>query len=257
MHDKQAWYSISASQHVFVDCMCENGCCSADSAQDVAEEKIWQALAYLTDEVCAGNRPNVAHASRLFGCPLTTLHCRWKGGRRSLKEANEAKQLLSPAQEAALVLWLEMLGDEGTPICKCTVRKRVEVICGKRPSRNWIYDKHPRLHESPVYSPLFNPSHCGGAQVQQAGAIPTPLTASTSQQHANSLRQPLGNSFLTNVTLSHSLFHILHISLPSYSQFNLLPQQPLAPPQLDLQHNNSTTIPPHLNSQYPHYFNSL
>jgi hypothetical protein len=26
-----------------------------------------------------------------------------------------------------------------TPICKHTVRKHVEVICGKRPSRNWIY----------------------------------------------------------------------------------------------------------------------
>ena len=90
MRDRQAQYSISASQRVFVDhCMLENEHCSADSARDVAvEEKIRQALAYLTDEVRAGNKPNVAHASRSFGCPLTTLRCRWKG-RRFLKEANE------------------------------------------------------------------------------------------------------------------------------------------------------------------------
>lgn len=119
--------------------MRKNGRYSADSARDVAEQKTRQALSYLTDEVRDGNKPNIAHASRLFGCPPTTLRCRWKGNRRSLKEANEAKQLLSPAQEAAVVLWLEMLGDEGTPICKRAIKKRVEVICGKRPSKNWIY----------------------------------------------------------------------------------------------------------------------
>ena len=111
-----------------------------------------------------------------------------------------------------------------------------------------------------MYSPLFNPSCHGGAQVQQAAAAILTLligTPSTSQQCANSLRQPLKNSFLTNVTLSHPLSHIPHIPPPSYShsQFNLLPwapQPPLAPsPQFNLQHNNSTTISPHLNS-YPH-----
>jgi hypothetical protein len=113
------------------------------------------------------------------------------------------------------------------------------------------FDKHPHLRESPVYAPLFNSSRCGGPQVQQAAAIPTPLTPSTSQQRADSMRQPLGNSFLTNVTLSHPLSHIPHIPPPSYShsQFNLLPPQPplAPPPQFNLQHNNSTTIsPPHL-----------
>ena len=119
--------------------MRKNGRYSANPARDVAEQKIQQALAHLTDEVRAGNKPNVTHASRLFGCPPTTLRCRWKGERRSHKEASEAKQLLSPGQEAAIVLWLEMLGAEGTPICKRTIKKRVEVICGKRPSKNWVY----------------------------------------------------------------------------------------------------------------------
>jgi len=122
------------------------------------------------------------------------------------------------------------------------------------------FDKHPHLRESPVYFPLFNPSHCGGAQVQQAAAIPTLLIPSTSQQRTDSLRQPLENSFLTNVTLSHPLSHIPYIPPPSYShsQFNLLPPQPplAPPPQFNLQHNNSTsTISPHLNSYYIQYPN--
>ena len=109
------------------------------TARNVAEQKIQQALAYLTEELRTGKKANISHASRLFGCPFTTLRCRWNGDRRSLKEANEGKQLLSPSQEAAIVLWLEMLGDEGTPICKRIIKKRVEIICSKRPSKNWIY----------------------------------------------------------------------------------------------------------------------
>jgi hypothetical protein len=76
--------------------MRENGRYSADPARDVAEQKIQQALAYLTDEVHAGNKPNVAHASRLFGCPPTTLRCRWKGERRSHKEAKHRTHPLHP-----------------------------------------------------------------------------------------------------------------------------------------------------------------
>jgi hypothetical protein len=52
---------------VFVDVCAstENGCCSANSVRDLAEDKIRLALAYLTDEVHAGNRPNVMLAGYL------------------------------------------------------------------------------------------------------------------------------------------------------------------------------------------------
>ena len=123
------------------------------------------------------------------------------------------------------------------------------------------FDKHPCLHESPVYSLLFNPSYHSGAQ-----QMPTILTPSTSQQSANSLQQPLENisySSLTNVALFHPLSHTpSHIFPPphSHSQFNPVitqaqppPGPPWSSPQSNLQHNNSTTIPHPFHLYYTQY----
>ena len=111
------------------------------------------------------------------------------------------------------------------------------------------FDKHPRLRDSPVYSPLFNPSHRSGAQ--QTAAIPTP-SASQQPAIADSSRQPLGNishSSLTNIALSHPCFAVPHTSPP-----HLQLQPPL---QSNLQYNNfNSTISHPLNlhyTQYPSY----
>ena len=189
------------------------------TARNIAEQKIQQALAYLTEELRTGKKANISHASKLFGCPFTTLRCRWNGDRRSLKEANEGKQLLSPSQEDTIINY---------------------------------FNKHPRLRDSPVYSPLFNPSRRSGAQAaQQTAAIPTP-SASQQPAVADSSRQPLGNishSSLTNVALSHPCFAVPHTSPP-----HLQLQPPL---QSNLQYNNfNSTISHPLNlhyTQYPSY----
>jgi hypothetical protein len=86
-----------------------------------------------------GCKPNVAAAARRHSVNYTTLRNRFQGHTKPRMEAHGCQQHISPEQETVLVAWLEHLGTTGHPVCKCTIKRRVEFLCGKKPGQNWVY----------------------------------------------------------------------------------------------------------------------
>lgn len=95
-----------------------------------------------------GCKPNIAATARHFSISYTTLRNRFQGHTKPRKESHGHQQNISPEQETVLVAWLEHLGTTGHPVCKRTIKRRVEFMCGKKPGRNWVYrflGRHPQI----------------------------------------------------------------------------------------------------------------
>jgi hypothetical protein len=82
-------------------------------------------------------------------------------------DAHVAQQILTPAQEAALVAWTIKRGREGRPVTQIGLRAQVKELTGTRPSRGWTYAfevRNPRLVFStprsldPRRAACFNPT---------------------------------------------------------------------------------------------------
>lgn len=92
-------------------------------------------------------------AGAAVGCPKkhVTIWRRWKGVTKARKSAHAAQQLLKPPQEKVLLSWIKFLGATGTPLSKRTIAPKVEALCGKKPSRRWVY-RFLRRHADCVMS---------------------------------------------------------------------------------------------------------
>ena len=86
-----------------------------------------------------GCKPNLAVAARHHSVNYTTLRNRFQGHTKPINQAHASQQHISPEQESILVSWLEHLASTGHPVCKRTIKQRVEFMCGKKPGHNWIY----------------------------------------------------------------------------------------------------------------------
>ncbi|KAL1744644.1 hypothetical protein HDZ31DRAFT_38080 [Schizophyllum fasciatum] len=78
----------------------------------------------------------------------STLTRRFGGHTQSRDIAHARQQLLRRSVEDVLVEWSEFVGKTGKPLCKRTLAPLVERLCGRKPSRTWIYrflGRHPRL----------------------------------------------------------------------------------------------------------------
>ena len=71
--------------------------------------------------------------------PYHTLRNRFLGITRPYKEAHYSQQLLSPEEEHVLVDWIHFYSNTSHPLSKRTIRKKVQCICGKKPSKGWIH----------------------------------------------------------------------------------------------------------------------
>jgi Tc5 transposase DNA-binding domain len=69
---------------------------------------------------------------------LGTIRNRASGAHQDARKGHEAQQLLSPIQENILVEWITLLSDTGHCISKRTLRKKAEVLCGRKPGQTWI-----------------------------------------------------------------------------------------------------------------------
>lgn len=96
-----------------------------------------------------GCKSNIAAAARRHpAVNYTTLRNRFQGLTKPRKVSHAGQQRISPEQESVLVEWIEHLGITGHPVCKRTIKKRVEFLCGKKPSRGWVYrflERHPEI----------------------------------------------------------------------------------------------------------------
>jgi len=95
-----------------------------------------------------GCKPNIAATARRHSVNYTTLRNRFQGHTKPRNESHGHQQLISPEQESVLVAWLEHLGTTGHPVCKRTIKQRVEFMRGKKPGRDWVYrflGRHPQI----------------------------------------------------------------------------------------------------------------
>ena len=95
-----------------------------------------------------GCKPNIAAAARCHSVIYTTLHNRFHGHTKPSKEAHAHQQCISPEEETVLIEWLKHLGSTGHPVCKRTIKQRVESMGKKKPGRNWVYrflGRHPEI----------------------------------------------------------------------------------------------------------------
>jgi hypothetical protein len=114
------------------------------------EESIQAACKELNAELKAnpGCKPCISAAARRHSVNYSTLRNRFQGHTKPRKEAHGHQQCITPEQETVLVAWLEHLGTTGHPVCKRAIKRRVETMGGKKPSRNWIYrflGQHPEI----------------------------------------------------------------------------------------------------------------
>lgn len=68
-----------------------------------------------------------------------TLHNRYQKKCVPHSRAHFQQQLLSPEAEKVLVDWIVFLSDTAHPLSKRTIRKKAEVLCGRKPGFRWIY----------------------------------------------------------------------------------------------------------------------
>ena len=86
-----------------------------------------------------GCKPNLSAASRHHSLKYSTLQNHFQGHTKLQKEAHGCQQCISPKQEVVLVAWLKHLGTTGHLVCKCMIRHRVALMCGKKPGQGWVY----------------------------------------------------------------------------------------------------------------------
>ena len=96
--------------------------------------RIPEALADLeTQEV-----PNIAETARKYDLVPYTLGNRWKGRTTSMAEAvSEMHQVLTNAQEKALVSIINKLSDRRMPLTSAIVKNLAEEIRGVPVRKNW------------------------------------------------------------------------------------------------------------------------
>ena len=95
-----------------------------------------------------GCKPRIAAAARCHSVNYSTLRNRFQGHTKPRNKAHGDQQCISPEEETVLVAWLEHLGMTGHPVCKRAIRQRVGSMCGKKPSRGWVYrflERHPQI----------------------------------------------------------------------------------------------------------------
>jgi hypothetical protein len=108
------------------------------------EELIQKAVAAVKD----GTYKNAAEAARAFDIEeqYKTVRHRLTGKTKSRRAAHMTSQLLNESQEKILVSWSKFLGVAGIPLSKRTIAPKVTSLCGRKPSRCWIYRLMRRLH---------------------------------------------------------------------------------------------------------------
>ena len=122
---------------------------SKKAAQEAAKEKkLSDAVSF--DNSCSGTKPSIWSVAKGHKVNYFTLRRRIRGETRPRREAHQNEQLLSPAQEKALVDWICHLSDIGRPLNKRTLAKKVQRIAQtkRRPPRSWIrrfLDRHPEV----------------------------------------------------------------------------------------------------------------
>ena len=97
-----------------------------------AETGIQAACRELNDKLKTNpkTKPNISVAAHCHSINYTTLRNRFQGHTQRQNEAYACQQCISPEQENIIVSWLEHLGSTGHPICKCTIKHHIEVLCG-------------------------------------------------------------------------------------------------------------------------------
>lgn len=121
--------------------------------RQVAQEdtRLTEALAYLRSIAASDPKPNSLLAvSRTYNVSYHKLRRRWRGETKPRNLAHEKQQILTSAQEQALVDWIVHLSDAGRPVNKRTLRKKVQRIrqLPYAPSRKWLrgfLGRHPEL----------------------------------------------------------------------------------------------------------------
>lgn len=114
----------------------------------VQEQQAHAACRWLDQRKKTGRRPNIRAASQRFGVTYHILRSRYLRSHKTLKEARADQQTISPAQEGIVKEWICYLGAMGLPLAIPELRRIVEVVSGKLPSKQWVYrfrDRHPEL----------------------------------------------------------------------------------------------------------------
>lgn len=101
------------------------------------ENKIQAAV----QDVKTGVYKSAAAAARAYdlGPQYTTIWRRVQGKAKSCCKAHLRQQLLNGSQEKVLVEWIKYLAMTGHPLSKRTIGPKVYALCGKTPSRKWVY----------------------------------------------------------------------------------------------------------------------
>ncbi len=104
------------------------------------EERLARAVKYLISLPEEERKGKVLPTSKRFEVSYPTLRRRFQGITQPRNLAHEKQQILSHAQERALVDWLAHLSKIGRPLNKRTVRKKVKRISqrSRTPSRKWL-----------------------------------------------------------------------------------------------------------------------
>ncbi|KAF7334020.1 Tigger transposable element-derived protein 2 [Mycena venus] len=115
-----------------------------DGNASLAKEVIQKAVAAVKDRTYE----NAAVAARAFGIEdqHKTVWRRLNGKTKYRRAAHMTSQLLNESQEKTLVSWIKFLGIAGIPLSKRTIAPKVTALCGRKPSRRWIYRfmrRHP------------------------------------------------------------------------------------------------------------------
>lgn len=106
-----------------------------------------EAVAWLKANLSSSGKPQYAAAHRQFpSLSYDTIRRRYLDLHRSHQHAHEKQMLLTHAQEAVLVEWMEKDALEAYPWSRVKLKVRVQELCGKLPSDEWIAtfcDRHP------------------------------------------------------------------------------------------------------------------
>jgi len=114
----------------------------------IQEQQAVVACKWLDQQKKAGKPTNIREAARKFDVKYHILRSRYLRTHKPVKEARADQQTLSPEQENVIKDWICYLGAMGLPLGIPELRRVVEVVSGKLPSKRWIYrfrDRHSEL----------------------------------------------------------------------------------------------------------------
>ena len=73
-----------------------------------------------------------------WAIPVQTLRDRLSGKSKPRNQAHGSQQLLSPAEEEVLVLWVVHWTEKARPVSIGRIQRIARDICGTRPGVNWV-----------------------------------------------------------------------------------------------------------------------